>query len=263
MVNKIQVFRDEKVKEYDIPSYYNPINDPQQLDRLHILAQLLSPNEMAKLFWSSGAANYAKVLGINSDGAEREICQRIYDYWQNPPDSVGTCCESEDDGKEHDVPPNNNGPIKYSERGARLFTWSINKSNIPRSITHQEMVVMLNLAFKKYSNTFYVDFKHTPDEVGEIYIDYRYIPGSVFAQAKYPTSGNPCRTCSDIFFNSRYNWSNLRFFYEIAIHEIGHTVGLPHSKTAGGKNIMESAHTGRVEFGPQDIEDMNRLYPNG
>ncbi|XP_038106365.1 matrix metalloproteinase-19 [Culex quinquefasciatus] len=77
----------------------------------------------------------------------------------------------------------------------------------------------------------------------------------VFAHAFYPEEGN-------VHFNTKYYFDggeSLGQFLEVAMHEIGHVLGLDHSKSKA--SLMHLTEIGRfTEPQPIDVKNIQRLY---
>lgn len=73
-----------------------------------------------------------------------------------------------------------------------------------------------------------------------------------------PQSDLPCRGM--VHFNSEYPWDDDRDFYSVALHEIGHALGLGHSMDR--KSVMYYVENRATRLTKSDREALRRLYAN-
>lgn len=82
------------------------------------------------------------------------------------------------------------------------------------------------------------------------------LPGFILALSDLPCGATEKSQMSQKFDSSE-NWSE-KFFLEVACHEIGHALGLPH---LGSNTIMAAMGTGKyTKPQPKDIEEIQKRY---
>jgi len=82
-------------------------------------------------------------------------------------------------------------------------------------------------------------------------------PGRILAHAYFPP---PCggRLAGDIHFDEDERWTDA-FLMQVALHEIGHSLGLAHSNDPNA--VMYPIFRGRSRLATDDIAGIRRLYP--
>ena len=114
--------------------------------------------------------------------------------------------------------------------------------------------------------------KFTRKEFGKVHIEMMFVrgenqhsdgSGGALGQARIPNAGG------DIFFDDEENWSSDSYishfdkpnFLAVAVHEIGHALGLGHSENTTA--IMASGGTsrlGELRLDVDDVEAIQALY---
>ena len=129
-----------------------------------------------------------------------------------------------------------------------------------------------NFANQIWSNV--SNLKFTRKETGRVHLDLRFVSGDhprsdgrgkIAGSAYFPSSGG------DIYFDDEENWTletTNRLFYEtniliVAIHEVGHALGLKHSGKCSA--VMAPGHytlcrVGDVQLDVDDIQAIQALY---
>jgi len=82
---------------------------------------------------------------------------------------------------------------------------------------------------------------------------------NILAHAYFPPPNGPL--AGDIHFNDYYDWKNDIDLKTVAIHELGHALGLEHSDIM--QAIMYPSYQGvMMSLYPDDIEGITTIYPN-
>lgn len=76
-------------------------------------------------------------------------------------------------------------------------------------------------------------------------------PGGVAGRGFYPERG-------DLYFDSKEDWTTFNFLLEVAMHEIGHVLGLSHSTSRS--SLMYPYDTGLTDLDSETIEAIQSLY---
>jgi len=92
-------------------------------------------------------------------------------------------------------------------------------------------------------------FRDTPEDLG-----HAYFP---------PTGGSRDAVAGDVHFNDRVKWilqaGKTTDLLAVAIHEIGHALGLEHAINEP-ESVMASNSSGRRQLAPVDVEAIQSLY---
>lgn len=77
------------------------------------------------------------------------------------------------------------------------------------------------------------------------------------AYSYFPIPVNKDPIAGDVCFDTAENW-NSNYLYEVALHEIGHSLGLPHSKDNSA--VMAPYYDGSDELTWDDIDRIRKVY---
>jgi predicted Zn-dependent protease len=100
--------------------------------------------------------------------------------------------------------------------------------------------------------------------MGDIRIGGYNFGRSTLAAADFPPPANNYSVAGDITFNTGQTWNiNGNYdLYTVAMHEIGHALGLDHSTASGA--VMQAAYTGvKTGLSSDDIAGIRSIYSNG
>src|SRR3990167_1491840 len=148
----------------------------------------------------------------------------------------------------------------------REFTWDL-KSDSPDIEGYKREVLALKRAFLKWALVIPVKFKYVED-LGDITITFsstdNYFKNSPNALA-YAFVGTMSQAI-DLVFNESYHWvlnreiGNNKYDAEIvAIHEIGHVLGLQHSQN-NDNDVMWPVYNKIADLSANDITRMQAIW---
>jgi len=154
--------------------------------------------------------------------------------------------------------------------GSANLTYTI--SNAPSSLPQAEVDAAIQTAFKAWSDVADITFTEV-NQTGlrdSIDISFDRLDGSggTLAQAYFPDDVNPARIAGDIQFDLSESWEvgnsqgNRAFDLTwVAVHEIGHALGLNHSNDAGSV-LRASVSPGQqfTSLASDDVDNIRRLY---
>lgn len=165
------------------------------------------------------------------------------------------------------------GSKKSAKLKADVSKWSKNVltyriENFPRAKRTGPVQTMLMKAFNEWSKVTNLDFAEVNDEDADIEINFggllhrqrdrrcMFDDPNTLAHAFFPEVG-------DIHFNSKYFFDDedvtMEDFLDTALHEIGHALGLEHSRSKA--SLMHPTESNRfTEPQPIDIENIRELY---
>ena len=161
-----------------------------------------------------------------------------------------------------------------NDRNETMVSWYLDLSNynqIKTTLTEGIIRTIFATAFSKWSNTSLL-YLHEVQEEDKANITIKFLsgnhgdgynfdgPGQVLAHAFFPGTGNG----GDVHFDLAENWTlwnedSGTSLYNVAIHEIGHSLGLSHSTQ--NDSMMYAWYNPKImELGKDDILGINYLY---
>lgn len=161
-----------------------------------------------------------------------------------------------------------------NDRNETMVSWYLDLSNynqIKTTLTEGTIRTIFATAFSKWSNTSLL-YLHEVQEEDKANITIKFLsgnhgdgynfdgPGQVLAHAFFPGTGNG----GDVHFDLAENWTlwnedSGTSLYNVAIHEIGHSLGLSHSTQ--NDSMMYAWYNPKImELGKDDILGINYLY---
>jgi hypothetical protein len=154
--------------------------------------------------------------------------------------------------------------------GSAQLTYNI--ANTPNGLTRAETTAAIEKALSVWSSVAAIKFTPTTQRglTDSLDISFGRIDGSgrVLAQAYFPDDVNPARIAGDVKFDSAEPWEvgnargNRAFdLVWVAVHEIGHALGLDHSNVAG--SVMYPSASASQQFtslSSSDVTAIQRLY---
>lgn len=191
----------------------------------------------------------------------QNACQPIGDYclfgfkW-------GTENEFSANGEETQGPQTPGGTVSYSFQKSALFVDNHRQENVPTlsfdlmpSCTEE----LVERAFEEWAQHANIQFEKMPDDnVSDIRI---YVADSFRAGLGYPNFDND--DCNSIGGQILFNPNDLHFnhecgnFYLLALHEIGHVLGLGHSSS---NNVMGFTTESFEGLQAGDIRGIQQIY---
>lgn len=154
--------------------------------------------------------------------------------------------------------------------GAAELSYHI--ANSPDSLSDAQVEAAIELARKAWSDVADISFTKT-DQAGQVdSLDISFASidgrGGTLAQAYFPDDLNPAIIAGDIRFDAAETWevgdrlgAAAFDLVAVAVHEIGHALGLEHSHSAD--SILRptiSANTQFVGLSADDIRSIQELY---
>ncbi len=148
---------------------------------------------------------------------------------------------------------------------AKTFTWRIDE--ISSNLSRQEASQVIKSAWQQWERFVYVEDEYI--EGGDAEVTFRWLqgdhndgwpfdgPGGVLAHTL--DSRNPYPWKDQIHFDLDDDWGNTEKFYSIVVHEIGHILGLQHTKSFD--SIMYPFYHPTRYFTPEDIQNVSKFWP--
>lgn len=155
-------------------------------------------------------------------------------------------------------------------RGAATLTYYIGAA--PASLDQATVDAALQMALNAWSSVANIKFKptETPHQLRSLDLTFRPIDGEggILAQGFLPADVNPARIAGDVRFDSLERWevgndrgSEAFDLVQVAVHEIGHALGLEHSSVAGSVMVPVISPTqSYIGLAPADVQAIRSLY---
>ena len=151
-------------------------------------------------------------------------------------------------------------------KGSADLTYYI--ANAPAGLSKADVTTAIKTALDAWSKVASVHFteSRTPGLAKQLDISFGNIDGSggTLAQAYFPADVNPSRIAGDVQFDSSENWeignakgSSAFDLVRVAVHEIGHSLGLDHSSK--GSAILAPSVSPNEYFTALDRDDVDAI----
>jgi hypothetical protein len=157
-------------------------------------------------------------------------------------------------------------------QGSASLTYYIGDAPANLGLSQDEIESALETALAAWSSTADITFTQTQTRGLPDSIDFSFAPidgkGGTLAQAYFPDDVNPRIIAGDVQFDTSEQWENgnargnaaFDLVY-VAVHELGHALGLDHSEDAGSVLAARASANQRfTALSPHDVDDVLALY---
>jgi matrix metalloproteinase-3 (stromelysin 1) len=227
------------------------MNSYKDIDDLRSLFKNLSPLRLRRMFLWSESIDIARMLLGVSFKTEREAIDELITFFKNneEPKSPVCNCPEPRERRWHKV-----------DQGQPV-TWSHNPINQGTS----RAGIILQERFAIVQNLCGIEFRQTGFRNADIHIKWAELDGAggTLGVTYVPGTGDRMSACGplcgDMIFDTSETWTNDQFFETVTDHEIGHALGLSHSRNRD--SLLYPELIALRSWQPEDIEQLLIRYP--